>query len=324
MISKPNTLLVLLITLFLMQGCARKPEPVPELTAEQIRMQNQMKALAGEMKKLRAAQTEITTLKTTIAAMDTQLVQYREEAAQRQAEQEQAQPRISPTDPDIINLKGNILVLTREIDSLKQGMKILQVRNDSLRQDVARREQAVPAGKLASETVKTERVSPVAADEMPAEDIPPSQPRTMTKHLPTVVTVAEPTPAVGYTLKAEYSQAYQQALNAYFAKDFSKAIEEFKILIQREPLGSYSDNAQYWIGECYYSMEDYGTAIQEFQRVFQFPENNKSDHALFKIAISYEKLGDNQRARETMNRFILDFPESDLIEEAHNFLSAGR
>ena len=118
--------------------------------------------------------------------------------------------------------------------------------------------------------------------------------------------------------------AYNDALNNYFNNDFLEAIQEFRILIEREPTGAYADNAQYWIGECYYSLEDFEAAIAEFEKVFTFKENNKSDHALFKIAISYQQIGRYLKARESMERFLAEYPDSELANQARDFLKGNR
>ena len=86
--------------------------------------------------------------------------------------------------------------------------------------------------------------------------------------------------------KRDYRRQYNAALNKYFQRDYPSAIKLFRKLIKANPEGIYADNCQYWIGESYYSMENYQQAIEEFSKVSSFPENNKADHALFKIGMS--------------------------------------
>jgi tol-pal system protein YbgF len=319
-----HTSLLLILSLALLVSCASR-EATVEPDPEQVRMQNQMKAMANEVLRLKESQAEIEDLKNTIAAMDSQMVQYQDQLAVKDKEQAKTQPKISPTDPDIINLRGNIYVLSREIDSLKQGMKSLKAMNDSLEQklegiDVAK----APEPTVSSMTIKMQADVPEQPEKVPASETNVLDPLPPAVESEVAETSAPAEKPMGFRVLADYRKAYNHALNLYFQKDFHGAIESFRILIEREPQGAYADNSQYWIGECYYSLEDYGNAIKEFQQVFQFPENNKSDHALFKIAISYQQMGDGQRARANMNRFILDYPESELIEQAHEFLSANR
>ena len=319
-----QSVFMVLLALVLLSGCSNKEAVAPEPDPQQVRIENQMKALANEMLKLKESQAEVEDLRATIAAMDSQMVRYEVQLAAKDKELARTQPKISPTDPDIINLRGNIYVLSREIDSLKQGMKTLQARKDSLEQKL----EPAPTGTEAEPAVSTMTIKMQA--EVPATEEPAPAPKAIVQPAPTVKPEPEqskvspgPDKPVGFKLLADYRKAYNHALNLYLQKDFHGSIESFRILIEREPEGAYADNSQYWIGECYYSLEDYPNAIKEFQKVFQFPENNKSDHALFKIALSYSKLGDTQRARSNMNRFILDFPNSELIEQAHQFLSSN-
>ena len=323
MISKHPLILTLsLATLMGLMACTPKEPATPAPSIEQLKMQSQMKALSAEVVKLRESREEVELLKASIAAMDTQIAVYQTKLDEK-AEQPVIELVATPRDPDIINLRGNIYVLIREIDSLKMGMKNLERLNDSLE---------IQIEQLAMEThtdvdLKTVAVKPVPA---PVEAKPePLKVKTTVivspppPSLDKPVTAAQPE-ARGYTLNADYRMAYNDALNNYFNNDFLEAIQEFRILIAREPDGTYADNAQYWIGECYYSLEDFESAITEFEKVFTFDENNKSDHALFKIAISYQQLGRYLKARENMERFLSEYPDSEVSSQAKDFLKGNR
>lgn len=323
MISKRSLIATLsLATLMGLMACAPKEPATPAPSIEQMKMQSQMKALSAEVVKLRESREEVELLKSSIAAMDTQIAIYQTKLEEK-AEQPVIELVATPRDPDIINLRGNIYVLIREIDSLKEGMKNLLLLNDSLE---------IQIEQLALETHAGVVMEPVAKKMAPVETKPEPV------KVKTIVRVAEATPtenkspvmastpskARGYALNTEYRMAYNDALNNYFNKDFLESIQGFRILIQREPTGAYADNAQYWIGECYYSLEDFESAVTEFQKVFTFEENNKSDHALFKIAISYQQLGRYMKARESMERFLREYPDSDLAKQAQDFLKGNR
>ncbi|RMF59862.1 MAG: hypothetical protein D6743_15750, partial [Calditrichaeota bacterium] len=84
-------------------------------------------------------------------------------------------------------------------------------------------------------------------------------------------TASEPSP--------EFKARYQRALNLFKARNYQQALQEFKALLVMDPNTSLSDNCQYWIGECYYGMGNYDQAIVEFEKVFSFPNSNKSDDA---------------------------------------------
>jgi len=317
MISKNQILFTFLIAALMgIVACTPKEPATPKQNVEQMKMQSQMKALSAEVVKLRESRLEVEQLKSNIAVMDSQIAFYQARLDEK-AEEPKIEVVAAPRDPDIINLRGNIYVLIREIDSLKVGMRDLERLNDSL--EIQVEQLAVKANtevKLVEDTLKpaelskTPQMQPIV--EMPEEQNDP-------------VLVQEPVMAAqprahGYEFNTDYRMAYNDALNKYFNNEYLESIQDFRVLIEREPQGAYADNAQYWIGECYYSLEDFESAIREFEKVFSFHENNKSDHASFKIAISYQKLGRFMKAKETMERFLLDYPESELVPQVRQEL----
>lgn len=122
----------------------------------------------------------------------------------------------------------------------------------------------------------------------------------------------------------EYSSIYSEALSLYFAKEYKSSIEKFRYLVSVDRTHPLADNAQYWLGECYYSMERYDEAISAFEAVPDLGDGNKTDAALFKIALGYLKLGDRKKAEETFRKLRMVCPESKLIERAKEYLNLGK
>ncbi|MCH8875096.1 tetratricopeptide repeat protein, partial [candidate division KSB1 bacterium] len=91
---------------------------------------------------------------------------------------------------------------------------------------------------------------------------------------------------------SEYAQYYQDALDDVYGKRFDQAIVKFQELLRQSDSDNLADNAQYWIAECNYALGNYQVAIAEFERVFAFENNNKTDDAQFMIGIAYLKAGD--------------------------------
>jgi TolA-binding protein len=76
-------------------------------------------------------------------------------------------------------------------------------------------------------------------------------------------------------------------------------------------------NYIYWRGESLYALGDYENAIQSFHDVLEkYPNSLKSDDAEYKIAASYEKLGENEIAKSAYQRLILSYPDSEYISRA--------
>jgi tol-pal system protein YbgF len=115
------------------------------------------------------------------------------------------------------------------------------------------------------------------------------------------------------------SEAYHQAKSDYDKGNFDLAIAGFENYLKQFPDTSQADSAQYWIGECYYSLKEYGKAIEEFSKVVKnHPKSEKAPGARLKIGYSYLNEKNNARAKENLNKVIKDYPaskESDLAKE---------
>ena len=119
-----------------------------------------------------------------------------------------------------------------------------------------------------------------------------------------------------------YKQHYIDALSSYQNGDFMGAIDAFEMLISNDSQNEYADNAQYWIGESYYALDEYSKAIEAFRRVMQFSDSNKADAAQFKIGYSYLNSGDKARGYDELERLLDMFPESSLREKVKQILAS--
>jgi len=119
---------------------------------------------------------------------------------------------------------------------------------------------------------------------------------------------------------AQYKALYEQAYETYKQKRYQQAIPEFTKVVEADPDGDLSDNAQYWIGECYYGMNNYNRAIVEFEKVFTFKNSNKDDDAQLKLGLCYLNLGQRQKAREEFQRLVDFYPNSEYKQMAMEYL----
>ncbi|TDI84839.1 MAG: outer membrane protein assembly factor BamD [Caldithrix sp.] len=115
--------------------------------------------------------------------------------------------------------------------------------------------------------------------------------------------------------------------------DYFEAKSQFKILILNNPGAVFSDEAQYFLGECHFNMKEYILATDEYGRLARlYPRSKWVDDALFKTAMCDFKLSPKSaldqtytfRAVENFQRFLEDFPESDLVPEAERRLKICR
>ncbi len=117
-----------------------------------------------------------------------------------------------------------------------------------------------------------------------------------------------------------YRQDYKHAYDLYSQKEYKQAIPAFSKVIEENPDGDLSDNAQYWIGECYYGLQDYTRAVVEFEKVFTFKDSNKDDDAQLKLGLCYLNLGQRDKAREEFQRLVDFYTDSEYKPLAIEYL----
>ncbi len=107
----------------------------------------------------------------------------------------------------------------------------------------------------------------------------------------------------------EPSEAYRQAKADYDKGNFELALAGFQNYVARFPGTTQSDKAQYWIGECYYSMKEFNKAVDAFSHVIKnYPKSDKVAGAKLKIGLSYLNERNSTKAREFLRRVVKDHP----------------
>ena len=122
------------------------------------------------------------------------------------------------------------------------------------------------------------------------------------------------------TAGGNYRDRYLQALSYHQNGQNEQALALFTQLLQEDRSHELADNAQYWIGECYYSMKQYQRAIIEFEKVFDFKSTNKDDDAQFKLGLCYAALGERENAIAEFQRLIDYYPQSEYVKNAKQFV----
>ncbi len=108
-----------------------------------------------------------------------------------------------------------------------------------------------------------------------------------------------------------YNQGYEMFLNGKYAQ----AISIFREFLQNYSNDPLADNAQYWIGECYYSQKMFDRAIAEFKKVENYPDGNKIPDAYLKIVYSYNELGKKEEANHWKKVLIEKYGNSEAAKK---------
>ncbi|MBO4334336.1 MAG: tol-pal system protein YbgF [Desulfovibrio sp.] len=169
--------------------------------------------------------------------------------------------------------------------------------------------------------------SPALPPTLPLEgtfSLPPSQaPEPQAQPLLPPDTAGQPAPqAAAKPAPAAKAQAgeeasYQQALKAARSGRSQEGIQKFREFLTSYPNGKYAPNAEFWIGECLYDQGKYQEAINQYATVSsKYPRHHKNADALLKSGMSYKRLGDSAKAKDSYGRLLKEFPNSEAARRA--------
>jgi tol-pal system protein YbgF len=116
---------------------------------------------------------------------------------------------------------------------------------------------------------------------------------------------------------------YRDGLQLVRAGQCEQAAPKFRAFIKKSPSSDRADNAQYWIGECYYGQRDYNKAIIELNEVLlKYPKGDKVPSALLTLAKAFADSGDKIDARLILQKLISDHPKSEEAERGRQMLQS--
>lgn len=136
---------------------------------------------------------------------------------------------------------------------------------------------------------------------------------------------AEPVLPLPGTPDISPTSAYNLAYNDYLNGRYELAVAGFQRFLQDFPSTSLAPNAQYWLGESYYSMKDHARAMQAFEKVVaEHPHSEKVVAALYKLGLAAAETGNANKAREYLKRVLQDFKDSNEAKLAKGKLAELR
>jgi tol-pal system protein YbgF len=122
---------------------------------------------------------------------------------------------------------------------------------------------------------------------------------------------------------ADADQLYGTAYLDFTRGKYPAAVAGFRQFISLFPESDNADNAQYWIGESYYSTGALDTAETELALVLsRYPKGNKAPAAAYKLGLLYEKQGKRVKAREKFEQVTREYAGSDEARLARDRLRA--
>lgn len=114
--------------------------------------------------------------------------------------------------------------------------------------------------------------------------------------------------------RSEADSLYSGAYTDYLSANYLLAIDGFQDYLRLFPDAERADNAQYWIGESHYSLQQYQLARTAFMDIVRrYPRAETVPDASFKAARCLVELGDASGAIDELVRLVREHPRSDTV-----------
>ena len=114
-------------------------------------------------------------------------------------------------------------------------------------------------------------------------------------------------------------EQFQLAFDLLRSQKFEQAISALKAFIQDHSSNVLSGSAHYWLGEIYLLKKEYREAALVFAEGYQkYPKSIKAADNLYKLSESLLKIEKENEACDTLNQFILKYPDHQLIKKTES------
>lgn len=121
------------------------------------------------------------------------------------------------------------------------------------------------------------------------------------------------------------SQVFDLATRDLTEGRYPLALQGYRDFLARFPDTELADNAQYGIGECFFAQAAFDSAAIEYAKVTErWPNGDRAPAALYKLALSQERLGRSAEARTTFEDLVKRFPSSSEAGLARDRIGATR
>lgn len=116
---------------------------------------------------------------------------------------------------------------------------------------------------------------------------------------------------------------YTRGLQLYREGQTEAAVRTLREFINANPKSDLADNAQFWLGEAYYSRGDYNRSIIELNEVLlKHPQGDQIPGALLALATAFANSGDKIDARLILQKLISDHPDTEEAKIGRDQLKA--
>jgi tol-pal system protein YbgF len=151
-------------------------------------------------------------------------------------------------------------------------------------------------------------------------DITPVKPESIPGTQPAPAGTDTTRPAVD-TAGIAADKLYNMAYLDFTRGKYDVAIGEFRRYLASFAPNDNADNAQYWIGECFYSLGKLDSAEVGFRQVItDFPNGNKVPAAEYKLGLVYLAQDRGPEAVNQLRRVVKEYPRTNEAKLAQDRL----
>ncbi len=110
---------------------------------------------------------------------------------------------------------------------------------------------------------------------------------------------------------------YNKALDLYYQGKYKEAEKLFKKFLSTYKDNKLYDNALFWLGQIYYSKNNFKEAAKQFKKLVdmceagQLKDCNKEPMAMLKLSYSLLELGKKEEAKKVLQNLIEKFPDRE-------------
>ncbi len=128
---------------------------------------------------------------------------------------------------------------------------------------------------------------------------------------------ARPDTSGAQTASFDPGELYDLALRDYQRGDYDVAVRQFTQYIEYFPDSDLADDAQFYIGDSYYTQSLYTPALDAYEKLLDtYPDGSKVPATLLKIAFIKVARNEPSEARSYLERVIGEFPDAEEAQLA--------
>ena len=163
-----------------------------------------------------------------------------------------------------------------------------------------------PGGPLAGPPGPMGGPTPIFGTLTPPGTAPPARPPELASAAP-----AGRTPVGGNLPGGSASEQYNYAFGLLKQANYPAAEEALKAFVEAHPKDPMAGNAQYWLGETYFTRNRFMEAATTFAEAYKrYPKGSKAPDSLLKLGMSLARANQKQNACVALAQLDHDFPQA--------------